>query len=177
MKIRIPFHRLLFDISSIVLTYYLLIGGGVNEVFLGVDVLRRLSGGFPSPLITITQSALLALMHSVFYDQALVTPEMIDRYWELNRRPGMLAATVMRFALPADTEPARHLGDIKMLVLILWGREDKLLPVGTANLFKAALPQAKLILYDKCGHVPMEERADQSAADLLAFVARDPTPS
>jgi hypothetical protein len=55
MKIRIPFHRLLFDISSIVLTYYLLIGGGVNEVFLRVDVLRRLSGGFPSSLITITR--------------------------------------------------------------------------------------------------------------------------
>jgi uncharacterized membrane protein len=48
-------------ISSIVLTYYMLIGGGVNEVFLRIDILRRLSGGFPSPLILMTHLGLIAL--------------------------------------------------------------------------------------------------------------------
>jgi uncharacterized membrane protein len=44
-----------------VLTYYLLIGGGVNEVYLRVNVLRRLSGGFPSPMISMTHFALMVL--------------------------------------------------------------------------------------------------------------------
>jgi hypothetical protein len=44
-----------------VLTYYMLIGGGVNEVFLRIDILRRLSGGFPSPLIGMTHLVLIAL--------------------------------------------------------------------------------------------------------------------
>jgi pimeloyl-ACP methyl ester carboxylesterase len=109
-------------------------------------------------------------LHSAFYDQSLVTPAMIDQYWEFNRRAGTRETTAIRFALPYEAEPATHLGDLKMPVLILWGREDKLIPVHSAEVFKAALPQAQLIIYDHCGHIPMEERADRSAADVLAFV-------
>jgi uncharacterized membrane protein len=48
-------------IISTVLTFYMLIGGGVNEIFLRVTVLRRLAGGFPSPVIGLTQDVLMAL--------------------------------------------------------------------------------------------------------------------
>jgi|HubBroStandDraft_1064217.scaffolds.fasta_scaffold00354_10 pimeloyl-ACP methyl ester carboxylesterase len=108
-------------------------------------------------------------LRSAFWDQSLVTPAMIDQYWELNRRAGTRDATATRFALPYDPEPATRLGQLQMPVLILWGREDKLIPVHSAEVFKAALPQAQLVVYDQCGHVPMEERAEQSAADVLAF--------
>jgi uncharacterized membrane protein len=48
-------------IVSTVLTYYLLIGGGVNEVFLRVDVVRRLTGGFGSPANALTHQVLMGL--------------------------------------------------------------------------------------------------------------------
>jgi uncharacterized membrane protein len=48
-------------ITSTVLTYYLLLGGGVNEVFLRVDLLRPLARGFPSPAIGLTQVVLMML--------------------------------------------------------------------------------------------------------------------
>jgi uncharacterized membrane protein len=48
-------------IFSSVLTYYLLVAGGVNEAFLRIDVLRRLSGGFPSPVIGMTHNILIGL--------------------------------------------------------------------------------------------------------------------
>jgi uncharacterized membrane protein len=48
-------------IISVALTYYLLLGGGVNEAFLRIDFLRHMSGGFPSPLANMTQLALLML--------------------------------------------------------------------------------------------------------------------
>jgi uncharacterized membrane protein len=48
-------------IAATVLSYYMLVGGGVNEVYLRVDVLRRLSGGFPSPMITKTHGILMGL--------------------------------------------------------------------------------------------------------------------
>jgi uncharacterized membrane protein len=50
-----------FHIMSTVLTYYLLIGGGVNEAYIRIDVLRRLSGGFPSPMVSMTHYALIGL--------------------------------------------------------------------------------------------------------------------
>jgi hypothetical protein len=48
-------------ITSAVLTYYLLLGGGVNEVFLRVDMVRRLTGGFGSPTNARIHSALVGL--------------------------------------------------------------------------------------------------------------------
>jgi pimeloyl-ACP methyl ester carboxylesterase len=110
-------------------------------------------------------------LRAAFYDQNLVTPAMIDQYWELNRREGTRATTVARFSLPYDPEPAKHLGELKMPVLILWGREDRLIPVAATDVYKAAIPQAQLIIYDQCGHIPMEEKADQSAAAVMAFAA------
>jgi hypothetical protein len=48
-------------LTCTVLTYYLLVGGGVNEAFLRINVLRQLSGAFPSPLIGMTHLLLLTL--------------------------------------------------------------------------------------------------------------------
>jgi uncharacterized membrane protein len=52
-------------IISTVMTYYLLIGGGVNEVFLRIDVVRRLSGGIGSPMNRLTHDVLMALTLTV----------------------------------------------------------------------------------------------------------------
>ena len=112
-----------------------------------------------------------ATIPRAFYNKSLVTPEMIDRYWELNRRKGTPAATIARFALPrVDEAMVARLGEIKAPTLVLWGREDELLPLGFADFFVSRIPQAKKIVYEHCGHLPMEEVPDRSAADVRAFV-------
>jgi pimeloyl-ACP methyl ester carboxylesterase len=113
-------------------------------------------------------------LRDVFYDKSFVNAEMIDRYWQLNLRPGSRAANLARFSRPTDVEAAKRLGEIKQPTLILWGREDTRIPVAAADVFKAALPNAKLIIYDHCGHLPMEEVAAQSADDVLGFVGKEP---
>src|SRR5262249_47403555 len=73
-----------------------------------------------------------------FFHQDLVTPEMIDRYWELNRGPGIRMATRKRFSeaeerFKADDAYFReHLPKLTVPTLILWGKQDKLLPVEAA---------------------------------------------
>jgi pimeloyl-ACP methyl ester carboxylesterase len=106
-----------------------------------------------------------------FYVPSLVTTEMIDRYWELNRRPGTPDATLARFRLPRyDPVMMAQLHEIAVPTLVLWGQEDALLPVRMASFFAQTIPHAKVIVYDHCGHLPMEEVADKSAADVRAFV-------
>jgi pimeloyl-ACP methyl ester carboxylesterase len=85
-------------------------------------------------------------LRSAFYDLSRATPEMIDQYWRLNLRPGTREANLARFSLPLDLEPATQLSDIARPTLILWGREDKLISVADAAVFKAALPRSKLII-------------------------------
>ena len=106
-----------------------------------------------------------------FADRSLATDAQIDRYWELLRYPGNRRATVERFATPYDGSASRRLGALHMPVLILWGAQDRLIPVSSARWFKAQIPGSKLIIYPDAGHIPMEEKADRSAADVAAFLA------
>ena len=47
-----------------------------------------------------------------------------------------------------------------MPVLIIWGRQDRLIPVAYAARLQAEFPRATLEILDGCGHVPMAECPD-----------------
>lgn len=100
----------------------------------------------------------------------LVTEAMVDRYWELLRFPGNRRATVLR-ATTRDPARADEVGKISSPVLILWGKQDRLIPVSSATTFKERLPQAETIILENVGHIPMEEAPDATAAAIRKFMA------
>lgn len=102
----------------------------------------------------------------------IIDDAMINRYWELLLYPGNRRATLLRSGAKRTPADPAALGTLAMPVLILWGAEDKLIPVSSAHWFAKALPQAKLVIYPGIGHAPMEEAADRSAADVDAFLSR-----
>lgn len=112
-------------------------------------------------------------LHQSVSNQAIVTPQAIDRYWELNRYPGNRQATLDRFATYAGRNRNQgRIGEIAVPTLILWGAEDKLIPASGADWFAARIKGSQKIVYPGIGHVPMEEAADRSAADVDAFLSR-----
>jgi pimeloyl-ACP methyl ester carboxylesterase len=102
--------------------------------------------------------------------QAIATPAMIDRYWELLRYPGNRQATLDRFSgyKPATSKTA--LAGIDAPTLILWGREDAVIPVTAAAWFSSQLPHARVTILDDVGHIPMEEAPDRALAPVLALL-------
>ena len=70
-----------------------------------------------------------------------------------------------------------NMGKIAIPTLIMWGRDDELIPVATAEIFKTAVPGAQAIIYDGAGHILMEDAAEPSARDLRAFLRGSPPPS
>ena len=128
-------------------------------------------------LIITPRSLFEKSLHETVSNQAVITPAVVDRYWELNRYPGTREATLLRFAsYAARNRDVGRLGEIKLPTLILWGAEDKLIPVSGADWFAARIAGAVRIIYPGIGHIPMEEAADRSAADLDAFLSK-PFPS
>jgi pimeloyl-ACP methyl ester carboxylesterase len=95
---------------------------------------------------------------------------MIDSYWDFARMKGTRQATLARFQLPWDTYVQDHTRAITVPTLILWGEQDGLIPVSTAHDWERAVKGSKLIIYPATGHIPMEEVADKSAADVRAFL-------
>jgi len=113
-------------------------------------------------------------LNKAIVHKEIITDKMIDTYWDFARMEGTRVATLERFSTPWSTYVRDHIRSITAPTLILWGAEDGLIPVDAAHEFNKAIPGSKLIIYPKTGHIPMEEVADQSAADVRAFLAVHP---
>ena len=117
-----------------------------------------------------------ATLKASFANEALVTPEMVDRYWELNREPAIRAATRRRFRMGLeywtgeDRFMRANLPKLSVPTLVIWGRQDKLIPVEAADIIKTAIPGAQVVIYDDGGHILQEDLPERSAADVRAFL-------
>jgi len=59
---------------------------------------------------------------------------------------------------------------IKQTTLIIWGNNDQLIPVENAYKFKNDIANSKLIVMQKTGHVPMEEKPLESLKHVTNFL-------
>jgi len=62
-----------------------------------------------------------------------------------------------------------RLGRIHKPTLIVWGREDKLIPLNFAERFHKEITGSRLEVIDNCGHMPQVECADRFNHPLLKF--------
>jgi len=120
-----------------------------------------------TPRAIVTEGLNKAIVH-----KEIITDAMTDWYWDFARMEGTRQATLARFQLPIETYVQDHTTAITMPTLILWGEQDGLIPLSTAHDWAKAVKGAKLIVYPATGHIPMEEVADKSAADVRAFLER-----
>lgn len=111
---------------------------------------------------------------------SIVTDAEVDEYWELLRHPGNREATGKRFALYGSRNTATPVpvATRNLPALIIWGKEDRLIPVSAAQWFASTYTDSTSHIYDGIGHIPMEEAADRSARDVSNWLGRmQPTPA
>lgn len=111
---------------------------------------------------------------------AFVTAELVRTKLGFARLPGAQAAFLRCLRSFVDVqgfEPrqvaALHaaLPTLRMPVLVLWGREDRLVPCTHAETLRQALPDVAVEVWDDCGHVPQIECAARFNARVPAFWA------
>ena len=123
-------------------------------------------------MLTVTPRSLIEKsLHQSVWNQAVVTPVTVDRFWELLRYPGNREATLTRFQQGWVTFDKAQLAALKMPVLIMWGAHDSLIAPATAAWFGEAIPGSSVIVYPDSGHLPQQEVAQRSASDLTAWLA------
>jgi pimeloyl-ACP methyl ester carboxylesterase len=103
-------------------------------------------------------------MRDVFYDkQQHLAPEFIDYFYELSKTSHNLLF-ISRLSRLRGMRKELFLGNqlskINRPVLLIWGKEDPLMPYSTVkNNFKL-IPNIKVVTLDKVGHMPPVEAAD-----------------
>ena len=97
----------------------------------------------------------------------------VTRYWELLRYPGNRRATMKRFSQPYDPLTKNEIAAITAPTLILWGEEDRLIPLAAGEWLAATMPNAALKAYPGIGHLPQEEAVELTLADLEPWLAEN----
>jgi pimeloyl-ACP methyl ester carboxylesterase len=64
------------------------------------------------------------------------------------------------------------LGKVRVPTLIVWGKQDQIVPVECASLYQRAIPGATLRIVDRCGHFAHLEQPEQLASIVSEFVAQ-----
>ncbi len=91
----------------------------------------------------------------------------------------LLTGTGRPAAAPAAVDLATYdfrdrVPDIACPTLIVWGDRDHLVPSSCGEEYERAIPDARRVVYDGTGHLPMLERPARFNADLEAFLGEEP---
>ncbi len=104
-------------------------------------------------------------------DQALVTDELVDRYYELLLMPGNREALGARMIADRELEVADTVAGVDTPTLLLWGERDSFVPASAAAEFARRMPSTKTVILEGIGHMPVEESPDEVARLLSEFLS------
>lgn len=119
-----------------------------------------------------TEAGVALTLQGVYADKSQINPARVARVTAMMRQPGngdAFVESIEEFSLP-DPEPM--LRSITTPTLVLWGAEDRIIPVEHGRRMAAAIPDAELLVYEDVGHVAHEEAPSQSVNDVLSFLDR-----
>jgi len=110
-------------------------------------------------------------VHNVYSDPDKVTTELVDRYYELALRTGNRQALVERFCQSPGGEDVALIARIRQPTLILWGQNDRLIPVALGRRFAKDITGSHLVMLEGLARVPQEEDPVRSVAEFDRFLA------
>lgn len=97
-----------------------------------------------------------------------MTPEQFERFQDAT-------AETARFAWqPYLNNPAlsHRLGLVRDLpTLILWGKDDNIVPVSAGEVYQQAIAGAKLVTFSDCGHRPEIEQTEKFLSEIKSHLA------
>ena len=125
--------------------------------------------------VVLPRGVIQSSLRNVYGDPSKVTPELVDRYYELTLREGNRQALAYRFDQMQKADVDKGLVAIRALklpTLILWGGKDRLIPVENGYRFAADIVGSQLVVFDDLGHVPQEEDPQRTVQALRKFLVK-----
>ena len=117
------------------------------------------------------------VLKKCYYDKDKVTEEQIDTYAYYGSLPGAVAAVsqTAKQIVPKDQDIDALIAQYKTIkapVLVIWGKEDEVVPLKVGQQFKRDIPDVELIILPRCGHVPPEEEPQATRQAIEDFLKK-----
>ncbi len=116
---------------------------------------------------------------ALYHEPAQVTDAWLEKLEILARQPGAKEFALRVVRMGSDLggqrrqlyEPLLHrLREIEAETLVVWGAQDRMVPLSHGYRLAAHLPRAQLRILDDCGHQPQIERVEEFNELVLDFL-------
>lgn len=130
------------------------------------------SAAVPTNLNPSTLEEMRALMKSLFYDTSWLNDDILRAIFtsKLSQHDGYTVRALLAGFNQGAEMINDKLGDIHVPTLVVWGRQDALLPLSTGQRYASGIAGARIVVIDKCGHVPAAEQPAEFIAAVSEFL-------
>jgi len=120
-----------------------------------------------------TREGMKVLIAKVFYNKAFQTDAFIDQSIaaRLAAGDGYTINSITESIIRGEDFLDDLVKTIKRPTLIIWGRQDGLVPLAEGERFNKDIAGSKMIVIDQCGHAPNAEKPGEFNAAVLKFLA------
>ena len=131
-------------------------------------------------LLRQNRKASYKLWEKIVFDASRVVPEMKDLGYQYASAPGAKEAMLatLRAGINLCGQKGKltrqllgRLNSVKTPTLVVWGKQDRIIPVTHARIAVENIPGARLELFDECGHMPMLEYPDKFNRLVMEFLS------
>jgi len=106
-------------------------------------------------------------LKNVFFNHSLINDELIQEFGSPLSEKGFYKALIRLLRHREDDLLPEQLQTIQIPTLLVWGKEDRVVPLEVGKRLVQDLPHAKLITYEKTGHLITEEKPDLVFKNIL----------
>lgn len=113
------------------------------------------------------------LLQKVYFNDDLIPQDAIDHYAANLGKPDAKYAllTTVRQILPADLQEfSENYASLTIPTLIIWSREDEIVPLAVGKRLHENLPNSKLVIMSGVGHAVQEEKPALLLPHLRQFL-------
>lgn len=122
-----------------------------------------------------TRAEMKVLVGKVFYNKAFQSDAAIDQSMtvRLAAGDGYTIKSITESIIRGEDFLDDVVKTIKRPTLIVWGRQDGLVPLADGEHFNKDIAGSKMIVLDQCGHVPNVEKPGEFNAAVLKFLTEN----
>jgi len=128
---------------------------------------RTLYGLNPS-----SREGMKQLAGRVFFNKVFASDQVMEQFMtqRISAGDGYTINRIIDSMIRGEDFLDNRVQAIKQPTLIIWGREDGLIPLSDGQRFKKEIPNSTLVVIEQCGHVPNFEKAEEFNMALQRFL-------
>lgn len=141
--------------------------------------IRQLSNPFLLPIVFVTRLIIPKniagniVLRSLYFNKGLINKEIIKKYSKFfSGKQFKALIKAAQKIIPDDFEShINNYSKIEVPCLIIWGKNDSVISLFTGQRLNSELRTAELQIIENCGHIPHEEKPEETYKLINDFLA------